>query len=333
MPEARDAVASEMRRLDAHGGRLEKAVQRAAADHDYAVPAALAGLAREDRARTGIYLVLGYRPRVARSERIIREVAEGLRRDGWRAMVVDVPDHGTTRDDAEAVHRTLAAELPQVHRAIAVGFSKGGCDWIHWFAGPAGGLPAEERAKLRLFISFAGALRGSTVAGWTAEGDSLTARALRTGWRLKDRADARAVIAEARSLAPDPWATRDDLVLRRVSPRLRAVCVAVIPDGEDGHPSTDLRFRLLSRFAARDNPVCGPGDGLVESAAQVLPASAGVPQEVVRVFGSHAVLDGRYGDGTPVSRRYGSDGPGHWESGRDLMEALLRALPKSAAGW
>ena len=333
MAPARDRLSSALRLLDSHHGRLEDHVIAAASNPDFSVPHALASLPLHYRARTGIYLVLGYRPRIAKSERVINEVANGLRLNGWRASVISVPTHGTTSDDAIALHKTLAADLPNVDRAIAIGFSKGGCDWIRWFSGPASSLHPRQRQKLSLFISFAGALRGSSVAGWSADANSVSARALRLSWRLRDHDKAASILAEVRSLAPDPWAELPHLSLRRVAPNLRAVCFAVLPDGPDGHPSTDLKFRLLSRLASRNNPSIGPGDGLVESAAQILPPQARTPQQIIRVFGSHALLDGHFANGTPVAPLYSSTSPSRWLAGRQLMDVLLRALPRSAAGW
>ena len=205
-------------------------------------------------------------------------------------------------------------------------------------------VPAPRRAFLSTLCSTAVSLAACrstnpahsssrTPDDFVAAAHSVSARALRLSWRLRDQAEAASILAEVRSLAPDPWAEQPHLSLRRIAPNLRAVCFSVLPDGPDGHPSTDLKFRLLSRLASRDNPSIGPGDGLVESAAQILPPQARTPQQIVRVFGSHALLDGHFANGTPVAPLYSSSSASRWLAGRQLMDVLLRALPRSTAGW
>ena len=72
-----------------------------------------------------------------------------------------------------------------------------------------------------------------------------------------------------------------------------------------------------------------------DSAAQILPVEAATPQSIVRVFGSHSVLDSRYPNGSRVACDYRLDarGDAHWKSGRELLDDLLRALPARLAGW
>jgi hypothetical protein len=60
---------------------------------------------------------------------------------------------------------------------------------------------------------------------------------------------------------------------------------------------------------------------------QVLPDEAGIPQHIVRVRGSHALLDGRYLSGGLVSRKYSQRGSDFWSGGEEVLDDILRALP------
>ena len=331
---ARDHLAQALVQSSDDDGALERRILRTHDDKTLVFPGSLATLGMSQRRRTGFFFVLGYRPQRVRSERVIREAVEDLRARGWHARMVDVGRHRTTREDASALQDLLEKELPHVDRAVLVGFSKGGADCMEWFAGPAAGLPARERAKITLFLSFAGALRGSSVAEWIADDPGLAAHAVRGLIRLREP-EGGDPVAESRSMGGDPWAGDRLKPLRTLAPHLQAVGFVAIPDGADGYPASDPRMGMLGRLAGTSRRTLGPNDGMVESAAEILPAEAGVPQRIVRVFGSHSVLDSRYADGSRVARDYRLDAKGeaHWKSGRELLDDLLRALPAHMAGW
>jgi hypothetical protein len=60
----------------------------------------------------------------------------------------------------------------------------------------------------------------------------------------------------------------------------------------------------------------------------VLPASAEMPQHIIRVLGSHTLLDGRYLNGGTVSKTYQSSGWGGYRGGEEMLDDLLRAIPR-----
>ncbi len=322
---ARDRLSEALVRLDADGGALEQRVLRANADKTLRPPDSLATFTPAQRRRTGIFLVLGYHPKAGRSEPVIRHLETFLKANGWHAVLIPLPLYGTADEDAAAIQLSLAKELPSLQRAVLVGFSKGSLDWMHWFAKYADQLPASQRNKIRLMVSFAGALRGAAVAKWLADGRGPVPALLR--WQLQ-RHTPRA-LAAVKSAAPDPWAVGEPLVLTKLLPRLRSVSVVAVPEGADGQTHADGKFNLLARLATSQWQWLGPVDGLVETAGQVLPAEAAVPQHIVRVFGSHAVLDGHYLNGAPVSRIYQKHDGNYWQGGAELLDDLLRALPRA----
>lgn len=325
LAEARDRVSDALLKLDAKNGWLEQRVWQANADKHRTWPNSLATLPREERARTGIFLVLGYRTKQGRSEPVIRHGAEYLRQQGWHAMLIESIERGTGEQNAAAVQAVLAEQLPHVDRAVLVGFSKGGLDLVHWYAREAEKLPAAQRRKIKLSVFFAAALRGAAVAEWIVDGSSLGPAVMRHQLRTPGNE----ALADVRSTGTDPWATGAVPPLQKLTPGLRSISFVGVPECRDGLTRCDPQFARLARFAAMDWCWLGPVDGLVESAAQVLPPQAGVPQHIVRVHGSHALLDGHYLNGRVVSKIYRARGKDYWLGGEEMLDDLLRALPRS----
>lgn len=323
---ARDRLVTRLGEMDASQGSLESRVWRTNGDKDFVFPDSLSTLDHAQRARTGIFLVLGYRTKAGTSERVIREVEAYLKREGWHAVLVEVKERGTTSEDAAAIQATLRRDLPQVDRAILVGFSKGGLDLMRWAAERAGDLHVKELKKIRLMVNFAGALRGSAVADWLADGGGPVAGTLRLMARSNsDRETER--LADIRSIGEDPWEGQKVPNFRALGTDLRHVGIVAIPEGENGLTHVDRGFSVVNRLVTVQWRTLGPMDGFVESAAQVLPSEAGVPQHIVRVLGSHAVLDGRYLNGGIVSKKYLNRSADFWRGGEELLDDLMRALP------
>lgn len=323
MPAARDLLADALIQRDADNGSLEKRVLRTNADKAITFPDALASLPRHQREQTAIFLVLGFHTKARRSEPVIRQVEVFLKQQGWHAVLVPIPEHGTPEEDAVAIQKSLEQELPKVRRAVVIGFSKGSLDWMHWFARQSKDLAPAQRDKIRLMISFAGALRGAAVADWMAHGKGTIPALLRA--RVNSQTDK--ALAVMTSTAGDPWRDGAAPDLGREFPRLQAINIVAAPDGKDGFTDVDGKFRMLSKLSTGQWPWLGPVDGLVETAGQVLPPESGVPQHIVRVFGSHAVLDGQYANGSVVSKIYREGGENYWMGGEELLDDMMRAIP------
>lgn len=334
---ARDKLLAAVARGDSSNGAFEQRVWATNGDKARMWPDAVARSSPAEKARTGIFIVLGYRQHSGRSQRIVRHAARRLQETGWHAQLIDVPEwSASAADDVAAIDRVVARELPAVDRAILVGFSKGGWDWINWFHGPAANLPAEQRAKIRLLVNFAAILRGSAIAGWAANDHGMDATFFRSIMLVRFGSRG-ATPRYLRSLAEDPFgstASRESRpLLRSIAPELRTIEYVALPEGADGLPHGNGFFHWVSHRATERQRWMGPCDGMAESAAQLLPRWEGIPAWVVRVKGSHALLDGRYLDGGIVSARYQARGADQWKGGEQLMDDFLRALPRSAVGW
>lgn len=332
--EARDQLAEALMKLDADHGRLEQRMWATNADKTLVFPDSLATVSRARRSRTGVYLVLGYQTRSRRSEKVIRHAADYLIREGWNAHLVPVPDRGTCEQDALAIQTFLKQELPKVDRAILIGFSKGGGDWMHWFANHAEQLPATQRQKLRLLMTFAGALRGSSLARWLMDDSDPLARLLRNGMVFGEGEETHDTsLKDLHSVAADPWIEDAMPRFKTVAPQLQSVSMVALGGSKNGGPSRDFRFATVGGIALRRQPWSGPTDGVVESAAEVLPSSAGVPQQIIRVYGAHGIIGGRYANGAEVTPGYRPGRGEYWRGSEPLMDELIRALPKKLAGF
>jgi len=329
---ARDKLFRALMSEDSDRGMFERRIWETNADKTRTFPDAAARCSKAERARTGIFIVLGYRQRSGRSQRLVRQVAATLREEGWHARLIDVAEWSTPAQDVRLIDDVITSELPLVDHALLVGFSKGGWDWINWFHGPAKNLPVQQRAKIRLLVDFAAMLRGSAVAGWGADNHGLEATLFRSIMFLRFGVKG-AGPKYLRSLSTDPWSRSSFEPLPSIAPRLRAIQFVALPEGDDGYTRANAFFNWTGHSAGRAERWMGPTDGMSESAAQVLPPSERVPKWIVRVKGSHALLDGRYANGGIVSRQYRAKGRTLWNGGEELMDDLMRALPRSTIGW
>lgn len=329
LPVAREKLDARLMELDAKDGWFERRIWVTNADKSHVYPDSMATLELERRSEVGIFLMLGYRQTGRKSPAIVARVAEALREQGWNAALIRVPNRGTAAENALLIQNFLEPELPKVKRAILVGFSKGGYDLLEWMKSKGGQLPETERDKIRLVVNFAGALRGSAVAAWGAGDDALPAKVFR-GMLAMQALDGADGCGDLHSVSVDPWHGEPDWRPRAVLPRLRAIHYVVLPEGPDGHTNRNKLFGTIGRLAEKcfDGKI-GPQDGLVESAAQVYPEQAKLPQWIVRVRGSHATMDGQYANGARVSDGYALGGQARLDSGRELLDDLLRALPRA----
>ena len=326
---ARDKLVRSLGEMDAAHGFLENRLWLTNADKSLALPNAVSSASAAERARTGLFLVLGFRSPRNEPERIVRHVEAELKKRGWHAVLVEVPPHRDPAQDAAAIQKHLARDLPRLDRAVLVGFSKGGLDLMSWFANEASKLPAGQREKIRLMVNFAGVLRGAVVGDWVTKAHGPVAGSMRAYLRNAD-GEGGSVWDEVASVAEDPWSRPRSRrpQLRQLAPAMRVVNVVPVPEGKQGMPEAAYRASWLSWMVTSQWRWIGPFDGMAESAAHVLPPSAGVPQHIIRVLGSHTLLDGRYLNGGTVSKTYRSSSRGGYRGGAEMLDDLLRAIPR-----
>ncbi len=329
---ARDKLEKAMESQDDARNFFEQRIWQVNARKDFVYPDAVEHLSDSQRKRTGVYLMLGYQKNKGDSPPIVRAVAEELRRRGFHAIAIETEDRRSADDNAQAIANYLREDMKQVDRVMLIGFSKGAYDLVRFLTGPAEQLSIREQKKIRLFVNFSGVLRGSCVADWAAHDHDIGACVFRTYLNLRSGKLFHS-FDDLSSISYDPWSNPNLPSLRAYAPHLNCINYPALPEGEDGFTHKDWLFHNLAKSCEGRRRRPGPYDGLVESAASILPPNTGVPQWIVRVHGSHSLLDGEYLNGGEVAPSYVRGEKGRIHGGIELMDDMLRALPKSALGW
>lgn len=330
---ARDKLEKAMVSQDDGRNFFEQRIWKVNEDKKYVYPDAAEHLTEWQRSRTGVYFVLGYQKDQGDSPPIIRAVAEELRHQGFHALAIETEERKSADESAQEIAQLLSGDLKNVDRAMLIGFSKGAYDIVRFLTGPSENLSGRDQKKLRLVVNFSGVLRGSCVADWAAHDHYIGAYAFRAYLNIRSGSLLRN-FDDVSSIADDPWQNPSMPSLREHAPNLKYVInYPALPEGEDGFTHKDWLFHRLARSCESPKRHPGPYDGLVESAASILPPDVGVPQWIVRVRGSHSLLDGEYLNGGIVSSSYYKGEKGRVHSGIELMDDMMRALPKSALGW
>lgn len=331
LPAARDLVTRRLGEVDDSGGELERRVIRTTARPGLVLPDSFAALTPDQRRRVAIVIVPGTRtgfggPSMTRQ--CLREAAQRADEMGFDTHFVDTPPRGGVPENAELVAHWIEPIYDHADHVVLVMLSKGAHDVVHYLQEHARHLPSARRQKLRLVLSLAGTLQGSVVADHFANSPRLSAVSTRIFLHLQGKGDQ---IGMLRTVARTPWNPDVASQLDDAFPSLTWISLAMIPDGEDG----EIAERLWSPFVrwriARTSPYYSPADGLVESAASILPDEVAVPEWIVRAHGSHSMPNGRYLDGSRIAPRTTVEGDESLRpiSGGEVMSAYLRALPQS----
>lgn len=329
---ARDKLEKAMESQDDARNFFEQRIWQVNERKDFIYPDSAHYLNDWQRKRTGVYLMLGYQKNKGTSPPIVRAVARELCRQGFHAVAIETEDRGSADTNAKEIADFLREDIKQVDRVMLVGFSKGAYDILRFLTGPAEQLSISDQRKLRLLVNFSGVLRGSCVADWAAHDHYIGAYAFRAYLNIRSGSLLRSS-DDLSSISCDPWENPDMPSLREHAPYLKCINYPALPEGEDGFTHKDWLFHRLAKSCECKKRRPGPYDGLVESAASILPPNTGVPQWIVRVHGSHSLLDGEYLNGGEVAPSYSKGEKGRLLSGIELMDDMMRALPKSALGW
>ncbi len=317
-------------REDASGGELERRVMRTTRDPGLVLPDSLAALPPSCRARIAVAIVPGTKatnPKGRdRTRECLRGAAEESRRMGFSACFVETEARGTVEGNAALIAAQLREVFVESDVVVLVMLSKGAHDVIRYLREDGANLPAGQREKLVAVFSLAGTVQGSVVADWMAHSPRPFAAATRGWLRLSGQEPALSMLE---SLARSPWEGTFAERISELFPNLTWISIAMVPDGEDGRISERLWAPLVRRRIERTAPYYSPVDGLLESAASVLPDAVELPEWIVVGFGSHAIPNGVYRDGgriAPFTTRPGREKLKR-ESGAEIMGAYLRALP------
>jgi hypothetical protein len=328
---ARDFLTLKLAERDDSRGTLERRYQRATADPTLIYPDSLAALPARQRARIGIAFIPGMRAKAGNDESkpvaALRHAAEASEELGFSPRVIPAIERGDVDTNAAAMAAAIREVFEQSDHVILLAKSKGAHDLIYFLRHQGADFPPELRAKLRGVCILAGTVQGSFVADWFARSLDPWAVGTRASLLLSGRGGQ---IAMIKSVANSPWKGAAASFPRDTFPNLTWINLVVLPEGEDGRASGREWSKFYSRHIQKNAGWESPGDSLVETAAQVLPESASVPEWIIRVRGNHAFPSGRFLDGAPLTPLTPELPDGmNPAGGSEIMSAFLRALPDS----
>jgi hypothetical protein len=332
LAEAKSKLVEGLVREDHSHGQLQQRVIRTTADADLVLPDSLAALPPELRARIALAIVPGTKAANPngrdRTRECLRGAAEVSKAMGFATHFIETEARGTVEENARLIAARMRVAFARSDRVVLVMLSKGAHDVIRYLQEDGVNLPPADRAKLSVVLSLAGTVQGSVVADWMAHSPRPLAATTRRWLRLSGQD---AAIEMLGSVARSPWDERTARLLSNRFSHLTWVSIAMVPDGEDGRITEKLWAPLVRNRIERTMPYYSPSDGLVESAASILPDAVSVPEWVVIGSGSHAMPNGIYLGGGRIAPRTTRPGKEKLkpESGGEIMSAYLRALPQS----
>lgn len=332
LPEAKNYLVERLTALDESGGELERRVLRTTREPGLILPDSLAAMPLSQRRRTAIAIIPGTRAGNKSGKDLTRDCLRGAETEsramGFATYFIETEARGTIAQNADLVSGQLRDAFDHSDAVILLMLSKGAHDVIWYLQNGGADLPLSHRKKLVAVISLAGTLQGSVVADWL-----ITSRrpipASTRGWlRLSGQAD---TLDMLRSIAGTPWREDEVSKVAQRYPRLTWISIAMIPDGVDGRITERLWSPLIRKRVEKSADYYSPTDGLVETAASVVPESLGFRQWIVAAYGSHSMPNGSYRDGSRIAPQTTEPGKEKLkpETGGEVISAYLRALPRS----
>lgn len=333
LPQAREELLVDLKELDAENGLLETRLALATANPPMVFDDAIRKMPKSERAKVGFLMVPGMRRGVDdphTSKELLDAAAGECRKYGFSSVVVDTIPDGPAVTNAPLFAPQFEEMIRKKDSVIIVTASKGATDLVQYLFFEGKELEPELRSKIKMIFTLAGPLQGSYMAHWATTSPRFVPFLIRI---TAGRPPYRRRIVAIREMGTSLWGKDEENAwLAQSYPNLTWVSLVMVSDGPDGligdtpywPPSLLERVYYTSRLYS-------PNDGLVESAAAVLPPGTGVPQWVVRGRGAHAVPLGKYPDGTPIAGNTQGDvrddiNP---EAGQEMFSALLRSLPQS----
>jgi hypothetical protein len=299
MEEATRKIFEMIHSQDHTAGRVERDFIFSGIDCDYCVPNALQKIPQEDRHRVGFFFINGLlQNENSFSTKICRRSIEVLESEGFGAEMVMVSPEAGTAHNARLIAEALRGALPRFDRIYITSISKGTKDLIHALTDYRSYFDREQFKKVESIVSLSGAIRPSALSDWFKNSKRPLAR-------LTRQFIANPIFGAAKTtegilaLAEEPEFREENLELLRIP---HWINIVAFPVGAKGYPSVSFFENLIMRSMLRAGVPLGPYDGLIETAASIFPPGLGVRQSIVRTFGPHGGVEGRFFNGQDVLR-------------------------------
>jgi hypothetical protein len=321
---ARQYVTELVQAQDASSGAFMSSFEKALFNSDYSERGSLSRLSKSERSKV-LFLFANGLGQVEGdfSVTVVKKAIDWLRTEGYQADSLIFLPYGGGEINGRLIASQIkdAVRLNSVDSLILVGLSKGVQDIVYSLSALSG---EPKIAKIRAVVSISGVVRSSIVARWLLDSYRPTALLLRRSLLipfLGNFTDFEGI----KSLATDPW---EKLLQKGLPSGFRPIWInfVMLPNGPDGFPTSRFLVKRTERSLRKTSFEAGPFDGLVESAASILPPGTGLTQWNILLYGSHGLVDGRFLDGNPLTPVDRKEDP--TRTGERLMDAVLRILPQ-----
>ncbi|UXR64998.1 hypothetical protein EZJ49_01880 [Bdellovibrio bacteriovorus] len=325
---SRDVFVNLIRDKDASKGEMRKRIIETTRNTNKTYPNSLATIRKDQRKDIGVYLVLGIGGEKSKNAALIQRAAEELRRMGFTSEMLMVDAELGSDYNAVMLKEMLAQRLPRLKKVVLVAASKGVADFITFFLNHGESLSLREREKVKLMVSLAGVIRPSFVANYVMESKGVIPKFVKTTLTVTGRTETKKGIS---SLAENPWEGHDPKGIKNLFPNMKWLSMPAVPEGLDGVTHRSLWEGFLKTPSYRYAEEASPMDGLVESAASVLPPDTGLQELIVPIYGPHAMALGYYTANLKVAPNAHRDTVDKVvpEAGAEMLSAIFRALPVS----
>lgn len=325
---ARDVLVQELAKKDASRGQLLERILKTTADKNFTYADSFATIPAAERQNIGVYLVLGIGGEKSANAALIQKAAAGIRELGFQSEMLMVDANLGSDYNSVMLKQMMHERLPKLNKVILVAASKGVADFIKFFLEQSSSLSLEQREKVKLMVSLSGVIRPSFVADYLVNSNQPIPLFVRGLLRLTGKGD---TIKGVNSLSMDVWKGHDPIKVKRMFPSMKWLSLPAIPEGPEGVTHLSMWEGFLKTPTYHWQEQGSPMDGLVESAASVLPPDTGLTEYIVPVYGPHAIALGSYTGSLRVAPEAmnGVDDRVVPEAGAEMLSALFRALPVS----
>jgi hypothetical protein len=320
---AREYVEEAMLQRDASRGQFEASVIRATKEKNWMIEDSVLKLEPEKIARIGVFVIFGIDLTGNSPNReLIRRAHAELLKMGFAAHLVNTKPAVDYQSNAVIIGKEFEERVASLDHVIFVAVSKGVADLLTYMMKEGALLSMEQRQKVRAVVSLSGVVRGSNVAEALMDSEDVLLQLSRVFIGSKPVKPLEGI----RALAQDPWSGKNPSLLKKNYPNLKWISFSMLPDGPDALVHSGILLMELQQSVIRTGKHFSPSDGLVESAATILPPGTGIKEWIIRGYGPHALALGTFMDGTPIApqNRRGEDvNP---EAGAEILSSFMRAL-------
>jgi hypothetical protein len=285
------------------------------------------------RSKVKFFFVYGqsHNKRTSPAVKALDQMVVYLNRIGFKAEFIQNRQGAATWENATMIRDQIRDHLDDVDSAVIIPISKGSHEVVLFVLDQLSNMDSEKAEKVKLVVSLSGVIRYSYLSRWVM----ITPPAGPTRFMFKSltflkggEERANLVKGSLASLATDPW---EKMPASFKQPQhLKWVNFAMLPDKPDGTQKYSL-VELVFPWVLNANAKIGPQDGATETATSILPPGTGFEQHIIRAYGPHNLVPGKYMNGTLVAPVFHNKSVKHREAagGEDFMDSVVRAFPQS----